>query len=496
MTLSIAPSTNGKSPPGGSEGAARPEVDNELVSDEARRPFSEREDSVAGGETGGTAEVVSLPLWVRFCEDIVWKAEDEALASGLTPARLSDADWRLIWESGQGLPPAEAVGRAVMISQLVADEFRDRAARFSAASSSTVEYDDRTGTAAPVPNGLQPAGSSRSLVADVPSEESHAAPPFFLGIGGDAVAKPDVAPTSEVITRRIGPRTLRTLFVIFGWMRNIGAIVILFAAWQLWGTSIEQSHAQETLRQEFRAHVQHVTTTPAGPVLLSTNSQLPQPHEGSVVGHLQIPAIGVDQFVVEGTAEGDLSQGPGHYIGTSIPGQSGNVAIAGHRTTYGAPFNRLDQVKINDRILLTTDSGELLTYVVTQSPIAVSPRDVAVLNPANDNRLTLTTCNPKFSASQRLVVVGLLSEPQAAAATKVSITSRTVRIVTDSSSWNFDYVPEVLGVLLLLVLLGLFNGRARAMYGRVGHVIVVAPVWAAGLYFLFLTLTKLLPSNL
>ena len=68
--------------------------------------------------------------------------------------------------------------------------------------------------------------------------------------------------------------------------------------------------------------------------------------------------------------------------------------------------------------------------------------------------------------------------------------------MTDSSAWNYDYLPEVLGVLLLLVVLGLLNGRARLIYGRIGHVIIVAPVWAAGLYFLFLALTKLLPSNL
>ena len=69
---------------------------------------------------------------------------------------------------------------------------------------------------------------------------------------------------------------------------------------------------------------------------------------------LQIPAIGLDEIVVSGTAESDLAKGPGHYVGTAAPGQAGNVAIAGHRTTNGAPFNRLGQLAIGDKIFLTT----------------------------------------------------------------------------------------------------------------------------------------------
>ena len=112
------------------------------------------------------------------------------------------------------------------------------------------------------------------------------------------------------------------------------------------------------------------------------------------MAELQIPAIGVDQFVVSGTDATELSKGPGHYVGTAVPGQAGNVAIAGHRTTNGAPFNRLGQLVRGDRIILTTTSGEHLTYVVSGTPQAVSPSDVAVLNYFGDNRITLTTCTP------------------------------------------------------------------------------------------------------
>jgi sortase A len=271
--------------------------------------------------------------------------------------------------------------------------------------------------------------------------------------------------------------------------------LLLFAAWQLWGTSIEQSHSQDALRQQFQAHVQHATTSTTAPSLVAANQHLPDPAEGSVVAHLQIPAIGVDQYVVEGTAEGDLAKGPGHYVGTSLPGQAGNVAIAGHRTTYGAPFNRLNELTINDRITLTTLSGEALTYTVSQPPDAVSPGEVSVLNTVSDNRLTLTTCTPKFSATQRLVVVALLRQPQAAAATTVTA-PHAVHVVADSTGWNVVALPVALAALAGLVALALLNGRARRMYGRIGRVLVLGPMWVAGLYLLFEALTRLLPANL
>ena len=97
-----------------------------------------------------------------------------------------------------------------------------------------------------------------------------------------------------------------------------------------------------------------------------------------------------------------------------MPGQAGNVAIAGHRTTHGAPFNRLAELAIGDPIYLTTSSGQQLTYIVSAVPVPVSPRDVSVLNNFGDNRVTLTTCNPEYSAVQRLIVVAAYLPPGAA----------------------------------------------------------------------------------
>jgi sortase A len=297
-------------------------------------------------------------------------------------------------------------------------------------------------------------------------------------------------------------KRLRRAFVAFGWMRDVGLILIAFAAWQLWGTSIEQSQAQQTLRQQFESHLPATppptTSTSTGPTLISAAINAPAPPEGSAVGRLEIPAIGVDQYVVQGTSEADLAKGPGHYIGTSMPGQAGNVAIAGHRTTYGAPFNNLNALKIGDQISLTNNAGERLSYVVSANPVAVSPNDVSVLNSAADNRLTLTTCNPRFSSSQRLVVVAELSEPHtvAVATTPSTRQPRRVRIVTEPIGWNTGYVPIVLLLAALLIGLGLANRRARRVYGGIGRWLVLTPIWVAGLFFLFESLSRLLPANL
>ena len=120
--------------------------------------------------------------------------------------------------------------------------------------------------------------------------------------------------------------------------------------------------------------------------------------------------IGINQVVVEGINTPDLRKGPGHYIGTPLPGQSGNAAIAGHRTTYGHPFYNLDSVKVGDPIVLTTLQG-IFVYDATRN-FVVSPGDTSVIDNVFADTLTLTTCNPRFSASSRLIVQAKLVHSQ------------------------------------------------------------------------------------
>ena len=127
-----------------------------------------------------------------------------------------------------------------------------------------------------------------------------------------------------------------------------------------------------------------------------------------IFGILEIPDINVNQYVVSGTDELSLQFGPGHYLGTKLPGSGGNVGIAGHRTTYGAPFSRLDLVEVGDQIYLTFGSNKY-HYIVDDIEIVDAITGDYVLFNRGDDRLTLTTCHPRYSARQRLVVSGILT---------------------------------------------------------------------------------------
>ena len=125
--------------------------------------------------------------------------------------------------------------------------------------------------------------------------------------------------------------------------------------------------------------------------------------EGDALTRIKIPAIHVDVVVVEGTSASALRAGAGHYPNTPLPGEVGNVAIAGHRTTYGKPFANLDQLKPGDTVELDTPVSRII-YQVAQNPFVVDASDWSPIAQTPDKTLTLTTCHPKHSAKQRLVV--------------------------------------------------------------------------------------------
>lgn len=207
-------------------------------------------------------------------------------------------------------------------------------------------------------------------------------------------------------------RLRRGLATLGAVLTGTGVLILLFVAYQLWGTGLYSAQAQSDLKAEFRASTAvtapGATTTTTAPPQRDT----PPPPSGEAIAIIRIPKIGVDWAVVEGVSPADLRKGPGHYPSTPMPGQQGNAAIAGHRTTYGAPFNRLDELNPGDEIQVTTRTGAY-TYRVAESKI-VLPSQVEVLDPTPDARLTLTTCNPKYSAAQRLIVVATLDPGQAA----------------------------------------------------------------------------------
>jgi sortase A len=134
---------------------------------------------------------------------------------------------------------------------------------------------------------------------------------------------------------------------------------------------------------------------------------------GKPIGRIRIPRLGLSKVIVEGTGTGDLKRGPGHYPATPLPGAPGTVAIAGHRTTYGAPFRTVDKLERDDRIVVEMPYGTF-TYRVERTRI-VPPTATEVVRRVKYDRLVLTACHPLYSAAQRIVVFSRLVSARAAA---------------------------------------------------------------------------------
>ncbi|HVE73961.1 MAG TPA: class E sortase [Mycobacteriales bacterium] len=164
------------------------------------------------------------------------------------------------------------------------------------------------------------------------------------------------------------------------------------------GTDVYSRFRQDTLMSEFQ-----------DPGVIDAYRQR-RIKVGQGLTRLKIPKLNVDVLVVEGTTPAALRAGAGHYVGSPLPGEFGNVAIAGHRTTFGRPLNRMDELKPGDEVSLETPIGTytyraVLPFGGHSNPWVVPPSDFSVVSQAGTRRaLTLTTCHPKGSARQRLVM--------------------------------------------------------------------------------------------
>ena len=212
-----------------------------------------------------------------------------------------------------------------------------------------------------------------------------------------------------------------------------GVLLLAFVGYQLWGTGLEQSRHQDELAEEIGGEMAPGSEAPSIDDLAAELATIDPatapatlaPAEGQWVGIIEIPKIEVNQIMVEGISKVDLKKGPGHYPGTPLPGQAGNSAIAGHRTTYGAPFHRIDELVPGDEIIVSTAQGRFRYEVQPPPPTggiergdgwySVKPTQTEVLAPSEDNRLTLTACHPKRSAKQRIIVTATLTAEPAVA---------------------------------------------------------------------------------
>jgi sortase A len=196
-----------------------------------------------------------------------------------------------------------------------------------------------------------------------------------------------------------------------------GLVILLFVVYELWWTGFTTKRDQHQLITTLRQQWSHGVT-------------IKDPPLGSGIAILRIPRFGPKYVfvIVQGTSTDDLIKGPGHYPGTAMPGGVGNFAVAGHRTTYLHPFYNINELRDGDPIVIETRT-RWLTYTVENIPHTaaryqeiVSPDDIAVSYPVPDQPnsalpatqrvLTFTSCNPRYSAAQRIVVHALLTGSQ------------------------------------------------------------------------------------
>lgn len=284
-----------------------------------------------------------------------------------------------------------------------------------------------------------------------------------------------------------------------------GILILLFIPYLLWGTGLITARNQSALTAQFEAaqtkadsHPAKTITAPAHdttPPTPQVAPTVPAPPIGSPVGTIQIPKIDMAMTVVEGTDEAQLAMGPGHYPTTPLPGEAGNVAIAGHRTTYLHPFYSLDALVPGDLIYITTLQGTFL-YRVLGSQV-VLPTDVAVVDPTPTPQLTLTTCNPRYSASQRLVVHALLVASELAHPTSTPVAVTTHHGGTPSPAPAKQWAPAILwGVVVAALATGVWMLALRTH--RVQRALAVgvgAAVWLVVVFFFFQAVAPLLPAS-
>jgi sortase A len=302
---------------------------------------------------------------------------------------------------------------------------------------------------------------------------------------------------------------------------TLGVLILLFVGYQLWGTGIYTARAQNDLENEFEDTLRRAggegeaqfppasttttrgtgaTTATTAPSTSTTTAPPPSVSEGDGVAKIVIPKVGIDWVVVEGVDESDLRDGPGHYPLTPLPGQMGNAAIAGHRTTYGAPFSALQELEAGDTIHITTVQGAFEYRVYDAFAVAPSASDVLEPHDTRQAILTLTTCHPKYSAAQRWIVKAELQVPAGAAPlpSSVELDDPTIdpeAVAGDGLSGDTgSKTPTVLAGLVVLLIGGLwwllFHRHPRWTTWLIG----VVPFGIALVVFYFY-LERVLPAN-
>lgn len=295
-----------------------------------------------------------------------------------------------------------------------------------------------------------------------------------------------LAPEDEVAVvadrRRRPPAFLAstTATVVAQGLTLFGVLVLAYVVYLVAVSGLGHARDQRGLDARFDASVEDRSAPVGGEIA-----------EGVPVARLEIPAIGLDEVVVEGTTGAELKRGPGHLRTSPLPGQRGNVVIAGRRLSYGAPLQDIDRLGAGDVVRVTTGQGTVEYEVVTTR--TVSPDDTDVIEDLGDNRLTLVTSTPRLLANRRLVASALLrSSPQPApAGTPTELRSEELALHADGSN----------GIALLLwsqalLAAGLATAWLWRRWARRPTALLAAPVLALLVVLVFDSFTPLLPSTL
>lgn len=235
------------------------------------------------------------------------------------------------------------------------------------------------------------------------------------------------APPEPPLRRNRG----RSILGVFGELLiTVGALILLFVAWQLWWTDVVARRSFDDTRAELAQQWQ----ADAG---VTGDRSLPaeRAEPGIAFALMYVPALGDAAWrvpILQGTSVDLLQRGLGHHAGSALPGEVGNVAIAGHRTTYGAPFGDIDRLQRGDQVIIETQNGWYV-YELDRSEV-IDANEGWVLDPVpgrppdttpSDELITIYACHPKFSAAQRFVWFGhLVDKYPRSVGTPAAITDR------------------------------------------------------------------------
>lgn len=310
---------------------------------------------------------------------------------------------------GNGAPAAGPVERRAVRSCAICARVDEDLGRYLAVVGGGVERRD-------VCSRCRERAADLGWMPEAPQLATEAA---GLDLAAPAIAKlPPAIPARPVRLRR------RALGAV---VRMVGSILLttgvlglanvaITLAWQEPITSISASIEQGRLSEEVEALEQEAFLSlaevdQAKPVAEVAAKMRAKLDTGDAIGRISIDEIGIDFALVEDAGEdASLAEGPSRYTSTYLPGEGRTMGIAGHRTTYSAPFNDIDALEKGDEIVVDMPYGKF-TYAVQETEI-VDPEDVGVLDTGRREKIALTACHPLYSAAQRIVVTGVLEDAE------------------------------------------------------------------------------------